>query len=68
MYIDISSNALLLLKGSCLFENDTTLMTDGGGIWIIINQSSINYEIEGDLTFKNCTSSREGGAVYLTVV
>ncbi|KAA6386436.1 MAG: hypothetical protein EZS28_018036, partial [Streblomastix strix] len=64
VYFQNAPQIQLIMPNKVIFQNCTG--TYGGGMYMYLSDISINIQITGELSFDNCSSSYQGGGLYLS--
>ncbi|KAA6389307.1 MAG: hypothetical protein EZS28_015166 [Streblomastix strix] len=67
IYAETNDNSTLSLIGEFLFDNCSSINSDyyGGGIYVYQKQPMHSIQMQGNFTFRNCTSRSYGGGIYM---
>ncbi|KAA6391543.1 MAG: hypothetical protein EZS28_012929, partial [Streblomastix strix] len=67
IYAETNDNSTLSLIGDFLFDNCSSINQDycGGGIYVNQKQPMHSIQMQGNFTFRNCTSRSYGGGMFM---
>ncbi|KAA6363846.1 MAG: hypothetical protein EZS28_040627, partial [Streblomastix strix] len=65
IFVETHDNSTLSLIGDFLFDNCSSINSDGGGIYVQQKQPMHSIQMQGNFTFRNCTSRSYGGGMYM---